>query len=218
MCPHSEFEKYVFYIYRGSESSSPSTPWTKGLPVECCCCCNCFLTIPQLFQSSVAPLLTFFFVSHLIECRSKRIRNSSWFIFAQHHMMCGIMVVLKELLCLHLLMINLLFLSGHGLFQCIYHSEIDFCSFLHCHKRPGTSLEFPFPFYIVIRQPLSFEPFFSLSQEKRKSEREGRGGQRKISSLRWAWPHLCVAGLFLWAAKRSLTFYQMEAHSCVLLE
>ena len=89
------------------------------------------------------------------------------------------------------------FLSGHGLFQCIYHSEIDFCSFLHCHKRPGTSLEFPFPFYIVIRQPLSFEPFFSPSQEKRKSEREGGGGQRKISSLRWAWSHLCVAGFFV---------------------
>ena len=28
---------------------------------------------------------------------------------------------------------------------------------------------------------------------------------------------LC-GGLFLWAVKRSLTFYQMEAHSCVLLE
>lgn len=70
-------------------------------------------------------------------------------------------------------------------------------------------MEFPFPFYIVIRQPLSFEPFFSPSQEKRKRERWRRGrrhkeeeeekrgrGRRRRRDRERAWPHLCVAGFF----------------------
>lgn len=57
--------------------------------------------------------------------------------------------------------------------------EIDWGSFLHCHKRPATPLESPLPFYIVIRQPLSSEPFFAPSQEKGKSERREEDGRER---------------------------------------